>query len=57
METWEIILVVILAIWLIHYIIWGFRAARVVTQHKRAIESVHPTGPPDDWPPGKLDFP
>ena len=58
MTTFEIILTVVLAIFLIHYIWWTSRTAKAVTQHKDVIEKLHPAGgPAGSWPPDGLKFP
>ena len=53
-----VIWVIYISIWVLRIKKWGAtKAAKVVTQHVAAMLSQHTTGPPDDWPPKKLDFP
>jgi len=58
MTTFEIILVVVLAIWLIQYISWGIRVKNVIKNHKEVLMALHPGGPQGGtWPPGEVGFP
>ena len=59
------VVMVLLIAWVIFISYWVLKikgwaktkASVVVTQHKGAMESQHPGGPPGDWPPQSLPFP
>jgi hypothetical protein len=58
MTTFEIVLVVVLAIWLMQYISWGIRVKRVIKNHKEAMMEQHPAAPQGgNWPPDEVGFP
>jgi hypothetical protein len=62
MTTFEIILVVVLAVWLIHYIWWGIRVSKASKWDadcmKNLQQTFHPEGMPHGaWPPDGVPFP
>ena len=67
MTPFEIVMAVVvgmLIVWVLVMTFWCVKASKVVTQHKKCIQALHPNGepvggggPPGDWPPGELDFP
>jgi len=58
MTTFEIILVIVLAIWLIQYLSWVFRVKHAINNHKSILEDLHPGGTGHaNWPPDGVGFP